>query len=166
MIIELTELNKHKSFKKEISFTYEKNRIRYDGENICFSKPIELNGDISSTGDIINLVLQVSTELELVCSRCLEKFNYPLNFQMNEQMSFDEDIEDEDIIILNNDKLDVTEFVENSIILTLPMKRLCSEDCKGLCQNCGTNLNIQSCDCYKHDIDPRLAKLKDLFLAD
>lgn len=166
MSVEIIELNKGKSFKKEVSFIYNKDTISYDGEDIGFVRPIAVSGDISSNGDTITLIAKVKTELELTCSRCLEKFNYPLNLNLTEEFSFDAEIEDENIIILNNDNLDVTEVVENSIILTLPMKKLCNEDCKGLCQNCGTNLNNQSCGCYKDNIDPRLAKLKQLFLDD
>ena len=56
--------------------------------------------------------------------------------------------------------------MENNILLTLPIKRLCKEDCKGLCQQCGNNLNLSTCQCDNDDIDPRLAKLKDLFSTD
>jgi uncharacterized protein len=73
---------------------------------------------------------------------------------------------DDDLIFINSDTLDITEIIENNIILTLPIKRLCKEDCKGLCHKCGTNLNFSTCHCNDDDIDPRLAKLKDLFLTD
>lgn len=163
MIIELSELIKHKSFKKDIQLTYEEDKLYYDGEEILFIKPICTEGSITGLGDIISVDLILNTELQLTCSRCLEKFNYPLEFEIHEKFST-ENVEDDDVIFLENDKLDITELVENSIIMALPIKKLCKEDCKGLCQKCGTNLNIHTCDCESQDIDPRLAKLKDLFL--
>ena len=57
---------------------------------------------------------------------------------------------------------DTAEFVENLLLLKLPMKFLCDEECKGLCPVCGTNLNTSECDCKEHQIDERFAKLKDL----
>lgn len=166
MIIEISELIRHKSFTKKISFSYEKDKVFYEGEEIKFTKPIQVQGEISSSGDIINLDLVVKTELGLTCSRCLERFIYPFASEVNEKFTLNSEIEDEDVIILEGDKLDVTEFVENNIIMTLPIKKLCSESCKGLCQRCGTNLNMGNCNCDNHDVDPRLAMLKDLFLAD
>ena len=59
--------------------------------------------------------------------------------------------------------LDLKEVAENSIYLELPFKKLCNEDCKGLCQSCGVNLNNETCSCEDLDIDPRLAGLKDFF---
>ncbi|SUY61625.1 ribosomal protein L32 family protein [Clostridium sporogenes] len=67
-------------------------------------------------------------------------------------------------MLLKNEAIDVTEVIENNIIIELPIKRLCKKNCKGLCQQCGANLNFSKCKCEK-DIDPRLAKLKDFFSA-
>lgn len=67
-------------------------------------------------------------------------------------------------MLLEDEVIDVTEVIENNIIIELPIKRLCKENCKGLCQQCGVNLNFSKCKCEK-DIDPRLAKLKDFFYS-
>ena len=72
-------------------------------------------------------------------------------------------IEDEQIIFVEGDSIDITEIVENSIISTLPIKRLCKNDCNGLCHQCGKNLNEDSCQCTTNDVDLRLAKLQELF---
>ena len=66
------------------------------------------------------------------------------------------------IALMNSDVIDITEIVEKAIISTLPIKRLCKEDCKGLCQSCGANLNKEECSCNNEDIDLRLADLKAL----
>lgn len=163
MVIELSELLKNKTYKKSIDFSYDKEKLIFDGEEIVFKRPIKVEGLLSVTGDILYLDLNIDTEVELMCSRCLDSFNYVLNFNVNEKFSLDEDIEDEEVTIVESENLDITEFIENSIVSTLPMKKLCDESCKGLCQRCGTNLNKSTCSCYKQDVDPRLAKLKDLF---
>jgi len=58
--------------------------------------------------------------------------------------------------------LDVIDLLREQFQLVLPMKPLCREDCKGLCPECGTNLNRGTCDCTPHWEDPRLAALKGL----
>jgi len=84
----------------------------------------------------------------------------------HEKFSNNSDNKDDEIIFIDGDTIDITNIVKNNIILSLPFKKLCKDDCKGICQNCGGNLNTTSCHCKEDDIDPRLAKLKDLFSAD
>jgi len=113
--------------------------------------------------DEIALTGSMETELLLTCSRCLETFSHSINIKLSEKLSKTLKNEDEDIIFINNDRLDLDEIVENNIISMLPIKRICNKDCKGLCQQCGINLNHSTCKCVSDDVDPRLAKLKELF---
>ncbi|MDD2499121.1 MAG: DUF177 domain-containing protein, partial [Desulfitobacteriaceae bacterium] len=69
---------------------------------------------------------------------------------------------EEEIYFYEGDKIDILPQVLQTILLELPMKVLCREDCKGLCPVCGTNLNIKECRCERESIDPRLAALKNL----
>lgn len=69
---------------------------------------------------------------------------------------------DEDYIETPDYKLELDEVVKTDIILELPAKFLCSEDCKGLCMKCGKNLNEGDCGCDKGSVDPRLEILKQL----
>ena len=98
-------------------------------------------------GDEIDLTGSMETELLLACSRCLETFSYSINIELNEKLSKTLNSEDEDIIFIKNDRLDLDEIVENNIISMLPIKRLCNKDCKGLCHQCGINLNHSTCKC-------------------
>ena len=62
----------------------------------------------------------------------------------------------------NPDLIDLDELVMSDLLLTLPMKHLCREDCKGLCAQCGKNLNEGDCGCIKKPVDPRLEALRKL----
>lgn len=73
------------------------------------------------------------------------------------------DTHDEFVFYYDNDQLEIKEQVLTSILLSLPMKSLCNDNCRGLCLVCGKDLNIEECNCDIQEIDPRLAKLKDLF---
>ena len=59
--------------------------------------------------------------------------------------------------------LDVDKLIMDEIVVALPTKVLCKEDCKGLCSICGTNLNNHTCDCHKESLDPRMAAIQDIF---
>ncbi len=65
------------------------------------------------------------------------------------------------MIYYDGEELDITEDIRDMVILSLPMKPLCSDTCKGLCPKCGTNLNEEKCNCVLEEIDPRLEKLRE-----
>ena len=73
--------------------------------------------------------------------------------------------EDDDIALLDDDEVYVTELARDAFILDMDTKTLCSEDCTGLCPGCGVNLNREACRCKKQ-VDPRLAKLAQLLAQD
>lgn len=77
-----------------------------------------------------------------------------------------EDDEDGEIRYFEGTSIDITYALEQSVFLELPMKILCNENCKGLCPDCGCNLNKSSCDCANNRIDPRLAALASFVLDD
>jgi uncharacterized protein len=62
----------------------------------------------------------------------------------------------------SDDQIDLGELIAEQLQLAMPMKPLCSEGCKGLCAQCGTNLNAGACNCSQEWTDPRLAALKAL----
>ena len=166
MVIDVSELFSNKNTRKEIHLELEEDNFSYGNESIQFSKPVKLHLLLKPIADEIDLIGSIETELLLACSRCLETFSYSINIELNERLSKTLKSEDEDIIFIKNDRLDLNEIVENNIISMLPIKRLCNSDCKGLCHQCGIDLNHNTCKCIIEDIDPRLAKLKNLFSTD
>lgn len=163
MIIDASDLIRKRITKKAIHIVSDGKSFNEADESIDFSTPIELNATLSILGDILSLEGTVTTVLKLTCSRCLEKFDYPISIEITEQFSNNRDDNTENIIFIDNEIFDITDVINNNILMSLPIKKLCKEDCKGLCQHCGTNLNFSTCKCKKEEIDPRLAKLKDLF---
>ncbi|OWA33720.1 hypothetical protein B9G55_20500 [Saccharibacillus sp. O16] len=106
--------------------------------------------------------------LDMVCSRCLEPahidLDIPFDERFKEREEGEEDLEDEeDIILADEDTIELSSYLEEYVTLGIPAAPLCKEDCKGLCQTCGTNLNETACGCDNTVIDPRLAGLKDFF---
>ena len=164
MILRFSEIYSKREKKKQLDFQFELDKFEFEGDEIKVTKPVKVNGELRVIEDIIELDVHVNTELEMLCSRCLSSFSYPIDVQMEEKFTNNNDQkENDDVILLESDVFDVAEVIINNIISTLPIKRLCNKDCKGLCQNCGTNLNVNKCTCGSGDVDIRMAKLMDLF---
>ncbi|MEG0895205.1 MAG: DUF177 domain-containing protein [Oscillospiraceae bacterium] len=123
--------------------------------------PITLKGEISNKAGIVYFNYNVCFSLQLQCDRCLQQFNkdYDLNFS---QILVNFDTENDEYIQLEDYKLNIEEVILTDILLTLPSKILCSNDCKGLCSKCGKNLNLGVCGCIEKKIDPRLQVLSQL----
>ena len=128
-----------------------------------FQSPVDCSGKIENRAGVVRLVLCVKFSLNLVCDRCLEPFVREENLQFTHILvqKLDSDA-DEDYILCPAGELDLDDLVRTDVLLELPTKVLCSEDCKGLCEQCGQNLNFGSCKCEKQQIDPRLAVLSQL----
>jgi uncharacterized protein len=133
--------------------------------------PVDLRATIHQDEVRFRLVGTVSTVLELTCSRCVEPFALPLHAAFDlrysphaETGSAEREIEEDDLTeaFYRDDVIDLGQLMEEQFYLALPMKPLCRADCKGLCPNCGTNLNVAACDCQVRWEDPRLAVLKAL----
>ena len=111
-------------------------------------QPVELV--LTRTGkDKLHISGNGFVALEIPCDRCLE----PVRTEI-------EDEEEKDYIDGYN--LDVDKLVFGEILLLIPGKTLCKEDCKGLCLRCGANLNEGECGCDRESLDPRMSVFKDI----
>ncbi len=163
MKINIHELNK----KSEVTFKGEQ-RVSLKGINpvhdvldcIAF-----VDGIATKSGNRYLVEGQVTTKVILLCDRCLEEYEYTLQADLYKEYSSEEvlDDEDEDIVQVTGSEIDLEDAITEAIYLNVPMKGLHDENCKGICKICGQNLNKQSCDCEKNDVDPRLEGLKNIF---
>ncbi len=101
-----------------------------------------------------------------VCDRCAKEIETSLLGESRSVFSSDEDmaVRDEEVHLIAADakELDITSDIRETLLLSLPMKLLCSEDCRGLCAGCGANLNEEPCRCAASDTDPRWEALRKL----
>ncbi|MBS4536091.1 DUF177 domain-containing protein [Clostridium sp. D2Q-14] len=165
MKIDLSNLIVGKYYQINLDSTIEINEIETEENNIKLTKPIKINGGIYNTDDGIYLEAKVYFEFETNCSRCLKELivEEEANLQYRIQIEEDEEIPfDEEIIKASEYTIDLTKPIISSILLSIPMKTICDENCKGICPQCGNDLNEGQCNCEDDNIDPRLAKLKEL----
>ncbi|MHC1721257.1 MAG: DUF177 domain-containing protein [Clostridiaceae bacterium] len=165
MKIDVSDLIKLKSVRKDLDLDLDLGGFDYGYDFIKVIEPIKFKGQLDVYGELFELQGIVTGTIELTCARCLVQFPHVLNIEVNEKFSNDADIADKDdeVTLIESTTLDITEIVLGNIILSLPIKRLCRETCRGLCPHCGTDLNVSPCNCEVFDVDPRLARLKNFF---
>ena len=162
MEINFSEVKSRKERSKKITLNFKADDFYFEGEKITYAEKVKVEGKTTIENEIIIFEANIKTSLNLNCSRCLETFIYPIDIDIEERFTNNDQNSTEEIVFVKGDTIDITEIVENAIISSLPIKRLCNEDCKGLCQVCGTNLNKETCSCIKEDVDVRLAGLQAL----
>jgi len=114
----------------------------------------------------VTVIGNIKFSIQTSCSRCLEPVNIELNPLVKlvlspvDKISDEED--DDEHETYKGDEIDISNYLMEQIAISLPVKVLCKEDCKGLCTICGNNLNKDNCTCESEDTDPRFAILKNL----
>ena len=120
--------------------------------------PLSVWIKIQPSGRRITIEGSVSTSILLQCDRCLEPYLWGLSkdFRIFVSLSpfkggVDVELSEDDLSLefIQGDFLELEQVIREQIILSLPMKTLCSPECKGLCEICGSNLNVEACSCSK-----------------
>lgn len=139
--------------------------VGFGEEQIVFQNPVQLNLTLTNTKGTISLEGKAKATLMLVCDKCLDTFYMPLETELSEIYYHEGQIQgepDEDWIPYKGDVLDIGPEVEKAFLISLPMRVICGENCKGLCPVCGNHKLRQPCQCEEETGDPRLTILKDL----
>jgi uncharacterized protein len=103
-------------------------------------------------------------KVDLQCGRCLAPVQQTLRIELDERFVLPPGVpENDEVWVLDADHhLNLQPVLRDLVTISVPMHVVCRPDCKGLCQECGKNLNEGPCDCQVDDVDPRLAALKAL----
>jgi uncharacterized protein len=168
----LLDLSKIRGSREGFAYTYPPGAFTQGDEVYRVVEPLSLAFDVTKDKAHFRLVGRLKTALALPCSRCLEdltiKVDEPfdvLYLPHSENVGEGEvEVEDDDLsaAFYRNDAIDLGELMREQFYLLLPMKPLCVEACRGLCSQCGTNLNTGTCSCVPPREDGRLAELKRL----
>jgi uncharacterized protein len=136
-----------------------------------FKTPIHFNAHVRKVDEEISIEGRISAHLEMLCSRCLKPHDeyidetfevvyrpYSRDKEETDEIELDET--DLNISYYEGEVIDTLELIREQLLLFLPVKPLCKDDCAGLCPTCGKDLNEGPCSCTHETIDPRLAVLK------
>jgi uncharacterized protein len=168
-VADITEKEKLLSGEDEISSFPTLLQTQSVGE--CeFLSPVSYSLSVVKEYDHIRVQGKVGTDVKLVCSRCLTEFTGPLSsaftifYTKSDEAQPQEEVElgEEDLISVtySGDELDFTGEIAEQILLGLPFKPLCSDECKGLCSTCGIDLNYTSCNCSEKNASMAFSPLK------
>lgn len=132
--------------------------------------------DIHKDRQQFRLVGRVAGTLGLTCSRCLDDFALDVDEPFDVLFlpasenagAAEREIEADDLTTAyyHDQTIDLGQLVLEQFYLAVPMKPLCREDCRGLCPECGTNLNAGTCECAREWVEPRLEGLRDVLKKD
>jgi uncharacterized protein len=177
MFLEIRELEQH-----PVDFDE-----RLEPGTIDFGPEIRQKGKLSSQGraqlvqehhgkrELINdirIVGRFSTAIEVACARCVEPItrdvanNFELLYRPQGSDAGREELSvtavEAEIGYYQGDGLLLEDVLREQVLLALPLRAICRDDCKGLCPHCGKNLNLEQCNCAEPVDDPRWAALKDI----
>ena len=135
---------------------------------VGFPSPMKVWGEITNTAGYMRLSLDASVDYQAECARCLAPVSGEFTLSLEKTVAprdvlldLDEDKLD-DYAIIEDGFLDIDEQLLEQLEMEFPLRFFCKEDCRGLCQRCGKNLNEGECDCNHKEIDPRLEPLRKI----
>ena len=131
------------------------------GSIISIKQPPRAAGNVTNSAGVLTFSANVDAVYECVCARCLKEFDYPVYKRITAILTERGEGENPDGYFLQGDKVDIDEIIITELILDIDERLLCGEDCAGLCERCGADLNEGPCAC-KAKVDPRLAVLGQL----
>ncbi len=164
---------------QELDSALESAELLFADEEFRLIAPVELRGRIQpvepAKNDAFHLHGALVATVEVDCVRCLEPTPVDVREQLDlvyvpQAQNVDREGADEkglqadelSVSFYSEDQIDLRHMIREQLLLALPMKPLCRDDCQGLCPECGSNRNETPCDCEPESLDPRLADLKGL----
>ena len=166
------ELDSLVGSKGAFQHAYAPGELDFNDERVRLSSAPQVSGTLIRKGNRVLVQGRLAANAEVDCDRCLRsvelavaaQFNLQYMTQAEYEASQTVELEDVDLTVsvFDGEAIDVDELVREQILLAVPQRTLCRLDCKGLCANCGSDRNLQECDCQTAETDPRWTALKNL----
>jgi len=167
MLINVTKVKSTAQSSERLKLAAAVDAAAYGYPELALAGDLRFAGVIENAAPFLELHGQAAAKLRLTCSRCLASFEQELSVEIaeaftNKPEALSADDLDE-IGFFSGDEIDIAPALLRALLLEMPMRPLCRPDCKGLCPDCGADLNQQACSCNHDNIDIRLNKLQALF---
>ncbi len=145
------------TFKLQLDFS----DVNVNGSYI--EDPLDVDLLIENHAGLVSMSANVVVGINTTCDRCAtdmyKKYNYSFSHVIVPSLSENMPC---DYVEAKDFNLDIYDVIMSDVLLELPTKFLCKDTCKGICPNCGKNLNEGNCKCYKGMVDPRFEILRQL----
>lgn len=172
MIIDLNELRK-KNAPLHVEAGFGDKQLDLRGPLASLRSRVHSQLRVALSGERVTVDGHIDGDLEITCCRCAKGFpgrvekSFAVEYWPDPKVAHEgEEVElsydDLEIGFYRDDKIDLSAIVTEQILLDIPMKPVCKESCKGLCDQCGTDLNEEACKCERKNLDPRLAVLEQI----
>ena len=153
MTINISEILANPSVVREfrVEPSFEALELKQGSYPVSRKEPFVLT--VSKEADKLHVTGETEIHLLIPCDRCLDEVDTAFPIRIDYRWNPDKEA----------DGAEDVKLISDEIVVALPTKVLCKEDCKGLCSVCGMNLNHGTCDCDRHVADPRMAAIQDIF---
>ena len=166
------ELDRLQETGDRFAYRYEPEELVLDEEHTRLTGPPEVTGRVQTSGREVRLRGTLTARAEVDCDRCLKSVAVPVETEFDVTYVPEEDYreseaaelqeEDLSLSVFDGETIDVDELVREQLLLALPTRALCTEECKGLCPICGADRNADACACETKEVDPRWGALKTM----
>ena len=128
-------------------FAYEIGTDELSGiRGYSFASPVEVKGRLYNRAGVVYLEYSVDLTLHVTCDRCLREFERAYHYDLDHIVVPSASSDNDEYIVAEGKSIELNEAAVTDLLLRLPTKNLCKEDCKGLCMVCGCDLNESTCD--------------------
>lgn len=163
MILDLKKIFTDENETLSFDYNMDLSSTEVGGGAYPFVSPVKVKGTVVGKDGFAQLKVGASFDFSVPCDRCAGRINRRYDYSFSHTLVPSLENEDDDRFIeVRDEQLNLDELVREDILLELPTKFLCREDCKGICPKCGKNLNDGPCGCNSQHIDPRFDVLKNL----
>ncbi|HBA55992.1 YceD family protein [Syntrophorhabdus aromaticivorans] len=142
--------------------------------HVSLVSPVGFELKVRKAGDRVRIEGPIRCVIAVTCARCLDKFSYPMDTYLDIELApsagapqateFELRSDDLDVYYYEGDEIEIDPFVYDEVLLNVPVRPLCREDCAGLCQTCGKNRNYETCSC-DHSANTALGEKLKSFLT-
>ena len=169
MLVNLSEVMTVKGQTRHTDVSIELEHFIMYGDVYDFASKGTASVDVTCVAEHkVSISCKADVMLQIPCSRCLKDVQVPFAIDFEREFDFsgmneerNEELKEAEYI-LDHD-LDVDALISEEMMLQFPMQTLCKDDCKGFCDICGVNLNLESCNCSEQGRDPRMLAIQDIF---
>src|SRR5687767_7400889 len=159
------ELENLEGSKGDFAHVYQPEELNPVDERITLTEPANISGLVKLSGNQVFIEGHVDTRAQVECDRCLQPVDVPVSTDFELEYIPGSDYEasgaaalteaELSVSVFDGEAIDVDEIVKEQIVLAVPTRMLCREECKGICPECGIDRNTGECKCITDDIDPR-----------
>ena len=164
MKVDVSNITKINGASLKIAFNGVVQGLDVVADEVAFTRPSAFEGVLENQGGTLKLEGMLNSVYTVKCYRCLKDLNRNMNLEIKEDFLSPKADNTDEAYTYQNNSIDLDRVLKDNIILNLPMKVLCSEECKGFCGDCGADLNVISCNCADMQKEnPNMEALKNFF---